>query len=577
MDRSRLISGLAGLTGLVGTLGLATAAQAAPLSVGLEPHSGGSTPIRCLFDDDCVVTADDTIDTITTTGGFLQSRRFPVGQAGTVGEGLHPYLYRVDLRGAVGVLSLDCVTRIDIPFGKIMPLDYDGDGTAEDIGELNPNTSIGNVHIASAEQLDDTVRIHFAGSGVCQGAFSGGGDSSFFFVMASQSDTRFDTSEVDFVLASGQEDVAIRVPDVPETSVMEDYAFAWADQSSTGVYTPSLPYAYNRAGGGIEVERNGVGDYRVTFEGMDTLWNVAGNAQVTAYGSESIDTVHCNTPGWSPDAVDVQCFDETGQRTDARFTVLLAKPMPIREGVAYVRADQPSTIAYTADPEFAFNPAGGTPTISRTSTGNYSVTFPGFGSSFEGGTPPGGGGTVQVTSMNSGNARCRVSSWSHSSGLVSVRCLDTTGAPLDAEFSLLFLRPDERFDRDVAYAWANDLANASYEPSSAYASNPADDGVFATHSTTGRYVVNFEELAQLPGTTSGHVQATPYGTGVAHCGILGWSGDTSTIDCFAPNGTAEDARFTVLRLEPTAVPEPAFAMLLATGGVFAVLARRART
>ncbi len=252
--------------------------------------------------------------------------------------------------------------------------------------------------------------------------------------------------------------------------------------------------------------------------------------------------------------------------------------MPIREGVAYVRADQPTTGSYQPPAAQVQNPGGGATTVSRLSLGRYSVTFAGFGGPQV--PSPGSGGNVQVTSMSSGNARCRVSSWSYSSSSVQVQCLDTSGSPVDAQFSLLWMLPDERFDRDISYAWSNVLATSFFEPSSLYSSNPANGAVWGSWSTTGRYVIEFDQLSTLGGVTGGHVQVTAYGGGSARCEVRSWGSETNFVDCFDTAGAATNGRFSLLRLDPTPVPEPSAALSLVAGALAMAgatrLARRAR-
>ena len=545
-------------------------ARAVALDLTVVTAGSPSNP-ACVFDLDCIVSVTDSSFPIAATGGRVQSRRYPVGEVGTPGAGYYAHVYRVNLYSADP--GSECVREIAIPFGGIERFDYDGDGLTEDLWEST--TGLGDVSIDSAELLDDTLVVTFAGSGVCQGAFPGDGDSSYFFGLASRYDGTLKDADLDFHLSTPNESIAVRAPDFPTTAAMQDYAFAWANQESTAVYTPSPLYSYNRAGGGIQVQRSGVGIYQVVFEGMNTLWNVDGNAQVSAYGSGFIDDAHCTTTGWGADHVDVRCFDNTGSLADSQFNVLLAKPMPIREGVAYVRADQPTTASYQPPAEQVRNPGGGATTISRLSPGRYSVTFAGFGGPQS--PSPGSGGTVQVTSMSAASARCRVSSWSYSSGNARVQCLDTAGSPADAPFSLLWMLPDERFDRDISYAWSNVLATSFFEPSPLYASNPADGAIWGSWSTTGRYVIEFDELSTLAGVTGGHVQVTAYGGGSQRCEIRNWSSEANFVDCFDTAGSPANGQFTLLRLDPTAVPEPSAALSLLAGALALVGASRRRT
>ncbi len=265
---------------------LGPSAEAAPLDIAVVTLGSPSQP-SCVFDLDCTVFVTDSSSVIATTGGRVQSRRYPVGEPGTPGAGYYAHVYRVDL--LLADTGSECVREIAIPFGGIERLDYDGDGFDDDLWEST--TGLGNVSIDSAELLDDTLVVTFAGSGVCQGALSGDGDSSYFFGVASRYDGAFKAADLDFHLAAPNESITVRAPDFPTTAAMEDYAFAWADQESAALYNPSSFYSYNRAGGGIQVQRSGVGNYRVVFEGMDTLWNVDGNAQVTAYGSRASSTM----------------------------------------------------------------------------------------------------------------------------------------------------------------------------------------------------------------------------------------------------------------------------------------------
>ena len=98
-------------------------------------------------------------------------------------------------------------------------------------------------------------------------------------------------------------------------------------------------------------------------------------------------------------------------------------------GVPYV----PSTI-------YSYNAAGraGANTVTKTSTGSYTVTCKGVG----GGTAWGAGGHVQVTAYGSENANyCKVGSWSTGGTdfAVTVRCFSPGGALADTRFDLAFI------------------------------------------------------------------------------------------------------------------------------------------
>ena len=98
-------------------------------------------------------------------------------------------------------------------------------------------------------------------------------------------------------------------------------------------------------------------------------------------------------------------------------------------GVPYV----PSTV-------YSYNAAGraGANTVTKTSTGSYTVTCKGVG----GGTAWGSGGHVQVTAYGSENANyCKVVSWSTGGPdfAVTVRCFSPGGSLADTRFDLAFI------------------------------------------------------------------------------------------------------------------------------------------
>ena len=107
-----------------------------------------------MFDADCTITVSDFVGTFpapaATGDGRLQSRSFPAGESGTVGEDLHPYLYRIDMTQVGALTAQICVRTMTIDFGPVEPLDYDGDGdpdhvwvvTGGGLGSLAPSTAV---------------------------------------------------------------------------------------------------------------------------------------------------------------------------------------------------------------------------------------------------------------------------------------------------------------------------------------------------------------------------------------------------------------------------------------------------
>ncbi len=563
-------------------------AHAIAQSRNLEIAEVSAPAVNCVFDSDCRITVNDTSATIASTGGSIQSRRFAVAESGTPAAGLYGYNYRVNLSNAVEDEERDCVWDVAIPFGPIEPLDYDGDGELEHLYDLRLGGGAGNVRLLGASQEGDTVYLQFEAFdiflGVCQGNFPGDGDSSYFVGMASRyPDHKFAEAELDFWHAPNER-VEVRVPDLPSTRFMEDYAFAWAYDPTASSYTANpgtgflyRDYSYNRADGPITIERSGVGAYRVTFAGMENRWAQKGNVQVTAYGQDAGDAGHCNAVDWGTNWADVRCFGPTGTPRDSQYTILMAKPMPIREGLAHARIRSPWLSAYSPAEEDAFNPSDGSVEVTRTSVGRYRVQFLGFGT---GSSPVAGrGGNVQVTSMGTSGSRCHVTSWG--GGFVNVRCDDAFGSPVDSRFSVLYLDPKDRFDRDVAYAWSNHSSEPhSYVPSETYLFNPEQGPISIERTSMGRYDVRVEGFERSgTATTGGQVFVNAYGGGSEHCAVDSWGDASSSISCHDAAGALTDVSFSIMHLRPTPVPEPT-ALALTAGGVLGLGAlghRRSRS
>jgi hypothetical protein len=169
-------------------------AQAVPLSV----VNVSAPPINCIFDASCTVVVNDTTAPITLPGsgtGFFQSRTFR-GLPGSPAMGKYAYLYRVDMRNAVGTLSLGCVNSVTVNFGPVVStLDFNGDGTSTDQVFVVTTGGIGSVGIASADQVGNNITFTFT-SPVCAGIGPGRGQSSFFWGLVSTAQPRFVTASI---------------------------------------------------------------------------------------------------------------------------------------------------------------------------------------------------------------------------------------------------------------------------------------------------------------------------------------------------------------------------------------------
>ncbi|MFO7635586.1 MAG: C25 family peptidase propeptide domain-containing protein, partial [Caldilinea sp.] len=208
-------------------------APAATPAAALSIVDVSAPDINCIFDVDCTITVNDLADHFTppvaTGDAFLQSRTWPVGEAGTPGAGLYAYLYRVDLRNAVGVTAAACVTSMTIDFGPVVPLDYDGDKTPDDLFVVVKG-GIGNVRPAAADLTGDTLTLRFDPA-VCVGGGAGSGDSSFFFGLASTQPPQDVTARLQGTLGLN-ETLDARAPKRADAALSGRFAYVHAADTS---------------------------------------------------------------------------------------------------------------------------------------------------------------------------------------------------------------------------------------------------------------------------------------------------------------------------------------------------------
>jgi hypothetical protein len=197
--------------------------------------------INCLFDTDCTITVSDLADYFTPPAAagdaFLQSRTWPIGEAGTVGAGLYAYLYRIDLSKAVGVTAASCVTSMAIDFGPVTPLDYNGDQTADQLFVVVKG-GLGSIRPAAAEQTGDTIVFHFDPA-VCVGARRGGGDSSFFFGLASTQPPQDVTAHLEGTLGLN-ETLDARAPQLVDHPLSGTIAYVLKNDTGTAAAFKAL-------------------------------------------------------------------------------------------------------------------------------------------------------------------------------------------------------------------------------------------------------------------------------------------------------------------------------------------------
>ncbi|HTX36333.1 MAG TPA: DUF4214 domain-containing protein [Bryobacteraceae bacterium] len=210
----------------------------------------------------------------------------------------------------------------------------------------------------------------------------------------------------------------------------ESIGFALADQPTAATYTPNTAFAYNPSGT-ITATRTAAGTYTVLFNGLN---GAGGTVQVTAYGS---DNTSCYSNGWNGSSISagVICEDPTGTPIDSEFTIAVIPAGATPPGIGFALADQATTAGYTPNSTYSYNP-GGAVSVTRTATGEYTLTFSGLNSWVV------NGGNVSATAYETTN-RCVVGSWDTSTAnvLVNVSCYTLAGTLADSEYEVLVFAP----------------------------------------------------------------------------------------------------------------------------------------
>jgi hypothetical protein len=212
----------------------------------------------------------------------------------------------------------------------------------------------------------------------------------------------------------------------------------------------------------------------------------------------------------------------------------------------------------TAVPGFTANTTGGAVEASRTSLGRYTVTFRSLGVLP---TPPGEGGTVQVTAVGASNARCTlVSAWSVTAArdvVARVACNAPGAGPADSGFFAYFGRAPTT--GRAAYARVN--ADASVP--STFQFNSTGAAITASHPGPGVYWVFIGA-----GARDG-LQVTAMSAN-AHCHAALRELGVATVKCFDDLGRATDAPFTLNQLGTDSLAlrgVGAFAQVRSSGGL----------
>lgn len=124
--------------------------------------------VACVFTPNCAVSVTDSIGYFTLFGdagnGKFLTRTYP-GLPGTQAAGLTGYSFYIDMRGAMTLGTPNCVEKLVLDTGPVVPLKYTPSRMA-DIFMVGAPTGAA---IASAEQNGNKITIRFARN-ICPGS-----------------------------------------------------------------------------------------------------------------------------------------------------------------------------------------------------------------------------------------------------------------------------------------------------------------------------------------------------------------------------------------------------------------------
>ncbi len=147
----------------------------------------GAPAAWCLYSPACTITVTDLLSEFTlpnTSGeGVFKSRTAQPGSSGMPAEGQYLYGYRIELDDMTSTSPFTpCVTSIALDFGPITPLDYDGDGTLEDVAVVTSGAILGIG--VTAEKSFNELTLTF-NDWLCPGVGGDVGDRSALILVTS--------------------------------------------------------------------------------------------------------------------------------------------------------------------------------------------------------------------------------------------------------------------------------------------------------------------------------------------------------------------------------------------------------
>lgn len=230
-----------------------------------------------------------------------------------------------------------------------------------------------------------------------------------------------------------------------------------------------------------------------------------------------------------------------------RITTCATAVVALAAAIGFANTSKAQTIGWLTTNFASVNPVEsyGGGTLATLGTGQYEVTFPGFGDSLN--------SDVQVSAVdfNTEGAPhyCTAGGWYSGNGTdvaVDVDCFDATGALVNGDFALFYeARTSAPASGFLGFAWANQPTAANYFPDANYAFNSTGGAIDIERLGVGSYLVAFDGASR-----DGNPLVTAYGGGAAHCEVPDWVknggyGVEVFVRCFNGVGQPADEYFDI--------------------------------
>lgn len=303
------------------------------------------------------------------------------------------------------------------------------------------------------------------------------------------------------------------------SSLAWTWGFAWVEPGA-----PLNPaYSFNSSGGTNSYSGT-PGNYSVFMPGLD---QGGGNVQVVGYGPSN---VRCKVSSWGTSAsgtlINVRCHNPAGALAASPFVVYYDKSAA-GVGSTYLWYD-----GVSAPSGYSYNASGGTNAVTRLALGRYRVDLPGAT----------GNASLHVTAYGPDAEHCSIESfWT---GVVYVRCFNTSGAAADSKFSLHHTGSAPRPGMIGGHAFISGATSAPLP----YQRNQHWVSCFSTPpiSVSGFENVHYPDTS-LGNSTPTMSLSTAYGTDGNYCKVNWWgtwaTGFNVHTMCFTPAGTQVNTPF----------------------------------